>query len=841
MQLDPIQRFQAIMAGPGFPAHLREEPILFESRDPLHGFTCSVEDCAAPANRAGRWCNSHGVERKLALKAGTSEPDWLAGTKPRPPRGLRSQASSLQPCQVCPDRDAMSKGLCRTHANLLMKARRAKGAVDEKVWLRRQTALPGNGPCQVGPCPGRAEGESSFCPRHHKRYNQACKDAPSTTAEEWSLLRDESFNNGHLALSGLAPMLAAQVRYGIYANGQRDRPARWHPSWLRALATACRTHGFASLQDIDTTNSTWTAQSQHINRIVRQMVHDCAPVQTTREESRELGYIDPAHWGFRFPQRRSPFDLHAIEQRWLRDLTWDWFADMFDSSRRPRSPGLFEAARRGVVVLSAFLREQTAEKGQRPDLLDRETARAYQADWNKRVQNGESVLGLRLANGETSKATELSRTLLCNAARRILAESSEASRTLKIGLRNEFVFGLPTFEMPAAPGPRPLPDEVYRKLLDPSNQALLDGLEAKDAGVGDVWRIQIRIGRRISEVVGLRLDCVAILGGQPRLWHDMSKINVVDYSIPIPQDTYDVILSRQAKTTESFRLKHGRLPSPDERRKLALFPSHNGNPELTRSFSTAHFQEVFGRWLALIKLPGYKSHQARHSLATRLLDAGASQAHIQQMLGQMSVRTQEAYARFSTAQLDPFLRQVWVGGPGAVDPGALLLQPEDLQPTAGQTRAHRSLIDLTALPTEHGLCTLNTVVGGADCPFGKKCDECSHFVLTGADYNYWKRQEARWTTLAEGAPTDEARDYLYARMQPSSRAIAGLEQALEALGLLDAAKELDLRTPTQDYFSSMWTHGWRAQDLRDIDAEAGIQQDSEGVDEEGDDWTEAAR
>jgi len=129
------------------------------------------------------------------------------------------------------------------------------------------------------------------------------------------------------------------------------------------------------------------------------------------------------------------------------------------------------------------------------------------------------------------------------------------------------------------------------------------------------------------------------------------------------------------------------------------------------------------------------------------------------------------------------------------------------------------LIDLSAVPTEHGLCTFKPVVGGYDCPFDRQCNSCEHFVLTGADYGYWKRQEQRWATLAEGAPDETARDYIYGAFEKSSQALAGLEKALLALGLLDQAKELDLRSPHQDFFDPIWRKGWRAGDLLDIGSE----------------------
>jgi len=126
------------------------------------------------------------------------------------------------------------------------------------------------------------------------------------------------------------------------------------------------------------------------------------------------------------------------------------------------------------------------------------------------------------------------------------------------------------------------------------------------------------------------------------------------------------------------------------------------------------------------------------------------------------------------------------------------------------------MVDLAVIPTEHGLCTFTPVVGGHDCPFNRQCHSCEHFVITGADYSHWKRQQERWAAMAEGAPDPAARDYIYRAFEKSSTALAGLEKALLALGLLDQARDVDLRNPHQDFFDPIWRQGWRAGDLIQI-------------------------
>ncbi|MEU9169807.1 hypothetical protein AB0D34_18700 [Streptomyces sp. NPDC048420] len=55
-------------------------------------------------------------------------------------------------------------------------------------------------------------------------------------------------------------------------------------------------------------------------------------------------------------------------------------------------------------------------------------------------------------------------------------------------------------------------------------------------------------------------------------------------------------------------------------------------------------------------------------------------------------------------------------------------------------------------------------------------------------------------------------DYLHRVFEPTARAIAGLEQALVGMGLLEEARSLDLRRP-KDYFERVWRTAFRASDL----------------------------
>jgi len=119
--------------------------------------------------------------------------------------------------------------------------------------------------------------------------------------------------------------------------------------WLRTLVKSCARTGVTSVLELDPDDRAWTPQPDHVNRIVREMRKDIEAVHRTRADTRDLGYLDPSYWGYRFSGRRSAFDLTAISQRWLRDLTWDYLAEVLDGPRRPRTASMFEQIRRSLI------------------------------------------------------------------------------------------------------------------------------------------------------------------------------------------------------------------------------------------------------------------------------------------------------------------------------------------------------------------------------------------------------------------------------------------------------------------------------------------------------------
>ena len=82
--------------------------------------------------------------------------------------------------------------------------------------------------------------------------------------------------------------------------------------------------------------------SHHVAAMVaREMLHDLRLADFTLEASRDAGFIETDHFGIRFPERGSHFDLTGIVQRWLRVLPY-YLADLLRSPSCPRTGGTFD-------------------------------------------------------------------------------------------------------------------------------------------------------------------------------------------------------------------------------------------------------------------------------------------------------------------------------------------------------------------------------------------------------------------------------------------------------------------------------------------------------------------
>lgn len=839
---DRLEILTALVNGPEFDSVLRGGVLKIPPTHPVYPWSCTVFDCARPRWRRYAMCSVHAGQWQEAEARGMSRSHFLGAAEPLP----ATEAPEAMMCRVCPQRPAFSLQLvlCIRHRNRWLghlKRHPGGGEAEFERWLADQPPLPGYGECRADVCDELAASPLGLCGAHERGYIRAgrpggtrlpknffatyerhdrpvpvtCEDQVAFRA--WCRAQLPVHRAGQVNLRGLRPLLRAEFQWGMYVHGSRPI-AVWHLTWVQSLADECQRSDVASLAGLDPS----AFRRDYHQRMVQEMQEALRKVYFSPSDTRDSGYIETEHFGVRFPHRASYVDLTCISQRWLRDLLWDHIADVLRSPSCPRSAQPVDFVRRAVAELSAFLDAEAPGGGHDPTVLRAEHSHRFVADLRNRERLSLAFRGKARLDGKRSKVTENMRRLVFNYGRAVLRGALATGSAERIGLDRAFIAAMPVGG-PGTPRSRnPFPDEVARALADEANlQQLADGYDPHDRGLRDMWETIIVTGRRASEVIQLRLDCVGRYGGLPLLWHDQTKVGNLNAAIRIPDRLLDRLEERRRKSLAHFADHHaGRPPTPAERAHLALFPTDILNPDGRRALSYTWFHTGFRNWITDLDLGGhYVAHQARHTLATRLLRHGATLTHIRRYLGHISDRMAEHYIHLTSSDLENVLQHVWAAGPGTAHPGELLTS--DTTPLTRE-QAQGLAIDLArrSTPAEGGFCTFQPVVDGGACPWNLDCHNCDKFVLSGADLLYWRRKREQWRLLAERAPDDATADYLHAYFEPTAHAIDGLEKALAGLGLLDIALALDLRKP-QDYFHRVWSTAFRAADLADAGQDDG--------------------
>ncbi|MFG2630663.1 tyrosine-type recombinase/integrase [Streptomyces sp. NPDC048473] len=570
-------------------------------------------------------------------------------------------------CRICLKRPSYMStiDLCSRHYRRWLRARDSIGeAADFDLWCSREKPLRPFGHCLVSVCHLRATTPLGLCETHERRYRTVGRPGRArVTITKWMPLFDlyggtvpityddepafkawcsteiVRYRPGQVSLRGLPPLLRAEIQWGLFARSQRRDHTYWSLQWVQTLVNQCRRREWTTLFDIGKDDCNHTSRM-----IVREFCNDLRLVYYSPQDTRDAGFIETDPFGVRFSQNRlSHFDLRQVPQRWLRDLLWDNLTHRLRSPQGARSANPFDSSRRAIVELGAFLAIAAPEAGHNPRLLTQGHMDAWVVDQKRRARDRLPTLGIhRQHTKEPATSSECSRRNNFNYARVVLREAMESGVADEIGLALQFICALPTGGSPTERSRSPFTDEIARALADEDNlKRLAADYDPNDRGIRDMWETLVFTGRRASEVVRLRLDCVGRYGGLPLLWHDQTKVGNLDEAIRIPERVFELIRRRQKITLGLFMDRHGRPPTPAERKGLALFASGNRNPHLRRSLSYGWFQSSFRSWVQQLDLGSAVPHQARHTLATRLLRSGASMHQIKKYMGQISTRMAE--------------------------------------------------------------------------------------------------------------------------------------------------------------------------------------------------------
>lgn len=255
---------------------------------------------------------------------------------------------------------------------------------------------------------------------------------------------------------------------------------------------------------------------------------------------------------------------------------------------------------------------------------------------------------------------------------------------------------------PPARSPRPIPEEV------------LTQLEQHLAALPELYCTMVitlrECGMRISELCALPLDC--LFQDQEGDWflrYPQWKMNR-EHSIPITSDLATLLQQQQQRIRATWGDQCG-----------LLFPNAKGQ-RLTKS--------VIGRALnrlayekdirdATGKVFRFRTHEFRHTVATRMIRNGVALHHVQRYLGHESPEMTLVYAEITDHDLkrafDEY-QQFAVNVTGQKMPADHAVTTDDLQ-------WFKKNIMAQALP--NGFCALPALA--APCPFPNACLTCANF------------------------------------------------------------------------------------------------------------------
>ncbi|MEU2129642.1 site-specific integrase [Streptomyces sp. NPDC018352] len=821
---DRLELLEALINGPRFDPLLRGDVLDIPPDHEKFGWGCAIPECLRTRAGGNGFCTVHRKEWIDYLARdphGATRSEFVAAAEP-----LEAREGSEPPlCAICPDRPSyvQSRRLCLMHYQQWNShiRRRKVSAADFASWLKDQEPYPqGYGTCRVVVCERLADTSLGLCAQHRERHIAAGRPgkAAPTSAEDlaafdtWLEKQQPVRQAGQINLTGMRPLAKAELQWGLEAHTRDGSRTPWSIKDLRVLTNDCREHDVDSLAGLDLDRGT-AAGKTRARQIAREILSRLRPIYYTKEDSKEAGFIDTEHFGRRFAGMDTCFDLSAVPQRWLRDVLWEHISRLLQSADCPRSRSSLDQARRALSELGAFLEVDAPEGGHDPRLLTGKSAANFAADHRSRAASKLPSLVLRLTDGSPGTVTKDSARLTFNNVRKVFYALLERGEADGIGLDRAFITALPRGGRLPGRKRRPFDDRLARALADEDNlRRFAATWDSNDRGLRDAWEALVYTGRRCSEVLKLRFNCISYLNGVPMLWHDQTKVGNLEEGIRIPEYLFTRLDDRRKTTLQRFERRQGHLPTVLEQEQMALFPTHVKNPRETESISYGFFGSSFRKWVATLDLGRGVPHQARHTLATKLLRAGASLAHIRKYLGQVSENMAEHYVDIAGSELDDLLPRVWVGGPGSATPGEPLFDTAT-NPLSRETALAMAVdVGRRCTPTLGGLCTAQVVVDGGKCPRNLDCDNCDKLVMTGADLLYWRRRREHWYSVAERAPDDATAEYLHKVFEPTAQAIDGLERALAGLGLLDQALAMDLRRP-QDYFSHMWNTGFPVEGL----------------------------
>lgn len=169
--------------------------------------------------------------------------------------------------------------------------------------------------------------------------------------------------------------------------------------------------------------------------------------------------------------------------------------------------------------------------------------------------------------------------------------------------------------------------EVFSLLESPDEKSIL-GLRDRA-----ILELLYATGMRVSELVGLNVGSIDLLGGVAKVWGKGGKERLAPFGREATQALYKYLRRREAL-------------HPGEGEK-GLFLNKSGARITARGIRI-----LLDKYIKKASLSQKISpHTLRHSFATHLLDAGADLRSVQELLGHASLSTTQVYTHLTTERL----------------------------------------------------------------------------------------------------------------------------------------------------------------------------------------------
>lgn len=738
-----------------------------EAGDPLFGFAvCRATSCEQVVRSGSLGLCTRCKE--LWQKAGEGA-DFEEFCATVPPRIRHSRGDAL--CAVCwtpgHERPVRSRGLCamcsRAMAN---RGQNPEEYVSGDGQFPPATPRPSFGRCSVTTCSRFAwQARPALCEQHHNTWRSAGRPS-GRSFEEWNT-RQRSLDAGPrvVVLHGLGQCVQLEVLYALQraaAGGRRSRPGV-----VQGAVNTVRAQGVASIRELS------------VDQVRPGPTRDFltfAADQVTLALSNRASEAIKDDWDLRvFGHRPGLLRFGPISQGWLKETAKAWAAGRIDMVRTPQS---LQANLRALRAFSDSLRRNRPDGGVEAQLVSRSDLMAFAND-----------LAHLEARGDLARST---RRVWMTDVSRFLREA----RAMGLSRPGGPMYGLPEDaafrrgdQVQSASSEdqgRALPQVVLDQLLEPIALEALD--ERSGADRRAMVELAARVGRRTGELCALRYECLAseeILdeAGQPRaapvLIHDMPKVGVRGYRLPIDEETAEIIAAQQVRVAARY---------PDTPTSaLALFPALKLNPRGVKGCSASSFEVPFRSWVD--HLPelvgpdgepydrsGVVIYSFRHTFAQRHADSGTPIEVLAELMGHTRLTSTQAYYRVSDKRKR---KAVDLLAALQVDRAGTRSRP--LVERLLETEATREAIGQVAVP--FGICTepTNVKARGQGCPFRHQCFGCTYFR---SDPSFLPELRAYLTRLLADterlrSAVPELEDWARNSAIPSAEEIASLRRIID--------------------------------------------------------------